>query len=246
MESLFDFLVIVISSEKNRLERLLQRGVSEDQAKARMAKQVDDQARKAAADFLIVNDGNLYLFADAGKYYSLGDGSADNILGTLTIKNIISGSGQLNIDGPGIVSIANDSSPGLYSDGILFNTYSGGTNITSNGTLFAFSNNALGSGPINSSNGNFGTFTDVVMPRLTVNGQINLLSDVRSTGDQVYNGAVVVPSFNNSTTIESLTGDEKVKHMGEVLKNFNQGEIKDAIGNNGFTKKVNPIPKGML
>jgi dephospho-CoA kinase len=70
MESLFDFLVIVISSEKNRLERLLQRGVSEDQAKARMTKQVDDQARKAAADFLIVNDGNLdQLDADVQKIW---------------------------------------------------------------------------------------------------------------------------------------------------------------------------------
>lgn len=70
MESLFDFLVIVISSEKNRLERLLQRGVSEDQAKARMAKQVDNQARKAAADFLIVNDGNLdQLDADVQKIW---------------------------------------------------------------------------------------------------------------------------------------------------------------------------------
>jgi dephospho-CoA kinase len=59
MESLFDFLVIVISSEKNRLERLSQKGVLEEQAKARMAKQVNDQDRKAAADFLIVNDGNL-------------------------------------------------------------------------------------------------------------------------------------------------------------------------------------------
>jgi dephospho-CoA kinase len=60
----------VISSEKNRLERLLQRGVSEDQAKARMAKQVDDETRKAAADFLIVNDGNLdQLDADVQKIW---------------------------------------------------------------------------------------------------------------------------------------------------------------------------------
>jgi dephospho-CoA kinase len=70
MESLFDFLVIVISSEKNRLERLSQKGVSEDQAKARMAKQVNDQDRKAAADFLIVNDGNLdQLEADVQKIW---------------------------------------------------------------------------------------------------------------------------------------------------------------------------------
>jgi dephospho-CoA kinase len=59
MESLFDFLVIVISNEKNRLERLYQKGLTEDQAKARIAKQVNDDTRKAAADFLIVNDGNL-------------------------------------------------------------------------------------------------------------------------------------------------------------------------------------------
>jgi len=70
MESLFDFLVIVISSEKNRLERLFQKGVSEEQAKARMAKQVNDQDRKAAADFLIVNDGNLdQLEADVQKIW---------------------------------------------------------------------------------------------------------------------------------------------------------------------------------
>ena len=70
MESLFDFLVIVISNEKNRLERLSQKGVSEDQAKARMAKQVNDQERKAAADFLIVNDGNLdQLDADVQKIW---------------------------------------------------------------------------------------------------------------------------------------------------------------------------------
>jgi len=70
MESLFDFLVIVISSQKNRLERLFQKGVSEDQAKARMAKQVNDQDRKAAADFLIVNDGNLdQLEADVEKIW---------------------------------------------------------------------------------------------------------------------------------------------------------------------------------
>jgi dephospho-CoA kinase len=59
MESLFDFLVIVISSEKNRLERLAHRGLTAEQATARMAKQVSDEQRKAAADFLIVNDGNL-------------------------------------------------------------------------------------------------------------------------------------------------------------------------------------------
>jgi dephospho-CoA kinase len=70
MESLFDFLVIVISSEKNRLERLSKRGLTKEQASARMAKQVSDDERKAAADFLIVNDGNLdQLEADVHKIW---------------------------------------------------------------------------------------------------------------------------------------------------------------------------------
>jgi dephospho-CoA kinase len=70
MESLFDFLVIVISSEKNRLERLSKRGLTKEQASARMAKQVSDDERKAAADFLIVNDGNLdQLEADVQKIW---------------------------------------------------------------------------------------------------------------------------------------------------------------------------------
>jgi dephospho-CoA kinase len=70
MESLFDFLVIVISSEKNRFERLVKRGLTKEQANARMAKQVSDDQRKAAADFLIVNDGNLdQLEADVQKIW---------------------------------------------------------------------------------------------------------------------------------------------------------------------------------
>jgi dephospho-CoA kinase len=70
MESLFDFLVIVISSEKNRLERLAHRGLTAEHATARMAKQVSDDERKAAADFLIVNDGNLdQLEADVEKIW---------------------------------------------------------------------------------------------------------------------------------------------------------------------------------
>ena len=70
MELLFDFLVIVISSEKNRLERLTLRGLTTDQASARMSKQVSDDERKAAADFLIVNDGNLdQLEADVEKIW---------------------------------------------------------------------------------------------------------------------------------------------------------------------------------
>jgi dephospho-CoA kinase len=70
MQSLFDFLVIVISNEKNRLNRLQKRGISEDESLKRMKLQVDDDKRRSLADFLIVNDGNLeQLEADVSKVW---------------------------------------------------------------------------------------------------------------------------------------------------------------------------------
>ena len=70
MENLFDFLVVVISSEKNRINRLLKRGISEVDAKKRMKLQVSDEQRKTSADFLIANDGNMeQLVADVSKVW---------------------------------------------------------------------------------------------------------------------------------------------------------------------------------
>lgn len=70
MNSLFDFLVIVVSNEKNRLNRLHKRGISEDEAKKRILLQVSDEQRKSAADFLISNDGTIdQLQADVAKVW---------------------------------------------------------------------------------------------------------------------------------------------------------------------------------
>ena len=70
MNSLYDFLVIVVSNEKNRLNRLHKRGISEDEAKKRILLQVSDEQRKSAADFLISNDGTIDLLqADVAKVW---------------------------------------------------------------------------------------------------------------------------------------------------------------------------------
>ena len=70
MEKMFDFLVVVISSEKNRINRLQKRGISEPEAKKRMSLQVSDEARKSSADFLITNDGSIdQLEADVAKVW---------------------------------------------------------------------------------------------------------------------------------------------------------------------------------
>ncbi len=54
----FDAVVVVLADESTRVARLVRgRGMTEDQARARMRAQVDDRARRAAATFVLDNDG---------------------------------------------------------------------------------------------------------------------------------------------------------------------------------------------
>ena len=51
-------VVVVEAPEAVRLPRLLERGLTEEQARARMASQATDDRRRAVADHVIVNDGS--------------------------------------------------------------------------------------------------------------------------------------------------------------------------------------------
>ena len=51
-------VVVVEAPVEVRLPRLLERGLTEEQARARMASQATDEERRAIADFVIVNDGS--------------------------------------------------------------------------------------------------------------------------------------------------------------------------------------------
>ena len=58
--SRFDTVVAVLADEELRLSRLVeQRGLDAEDVRARMRQQVDDQARRAAADHVLVNEGDL-------------------------------------------------------------------------------------------------------------------------------------------------------------------------------------------
>ena len=58
-------VVVVEAPESVRLPRLLERGLTEEQARARMASQATDEQRRALADHVIVNDGTPEELADA-------------------------------------------------------------------------------------------------------------------------------------------------------------------------------------
>jgi dephospho-CoA kinase len=60
MAGTFDLVVVVLASEANRVRRLIEdRGMSEAEARARIAAQATDEQRRAVADVVLDNDGTL-------------------------------------------------------------------------------------------------------------------------------------------------------------------------------------------
>jgi dephospho-CoA kinase len=55
----FDTVVVVEAGLQTRLDRLAERGLTPDDARARMASQTSDEERRAVADELISNDGTM-------------------------------------------------------------------------------------------------------------------------------------------------------------------------------------------
>lgn len=53
----FDLVVTVIADERVRIDRLVERGLTEDDARARIAAQISDAERAAFAGVVITNDG---------------------------------------------------------------------------------------------------------------------------------------------------------------------------------------------
>ena len=59
MESQFDAVIVVHSPAESRLERLEHRGVTREDAKARMSHQASDEQRSAVATYVVDNSGDL-------------------------------------------------------------------------------------------------------------------------------------------------------------------------------------------
>lgn len=55
----FEVIVVVEASLRTRLHRLEGRGMSDDDARSRIAAQATDQQRRAVADEIVANDGSL-------------------------------------------------------------------------------------------------------------------------------------------------------------------------------------------
>jgi len=66
----YDEVLVIEAPVEDRLARLANdRQMPEDQARARMANQADDEARRAVADHIIVNDGDVERLVDAVRTF---------------------------------------------------------------------------------------------------------------------------------------------------------------------------------
>lgn len=63
----FDVVVVVESEPSRRMHRLIERGLSEADARARMAAQATDEQRQAIADEVISNNGSIVDLRDAAR-----------------------------------------------------------------------------------------------------------------------------------------------------------------------------------
>jgi len=57
LEPMFDVVVVVSAPEDVRVRRLVERGLAEEDVRARIAAQLPDAEREAAADVVLANDG---------------------------------------------------------------------------------------------------------------------------------------------------------------------------------------------
>ena len=59
LQPMFDLIVVVAAPEQQRVSRLRARGMSDEDARARMRAQLPDEEREEAADVVIRNEGSL-------------------------------------------------------------------------------------------------------------------------------------------------------------------------------------------
>ncbi|MBU3584569.1 S-layer family protein, partial [Polynucleobacter sp. AM-26B4] len=190
-----------------------------------------DSALVGQVDSNIVNNGSI-IFNGANDF---------------TFNSNVSGTGSISHSNVGVLTLSGN------------NEFTGGTYVAGTSKLVVASSTGLGSGTLNVNGGYLTIQPGITLSgNLTVNGAINLMSDVFTTGSQTYNGSVsihggvdeAIDIFSVRTLFDNLkntysapetfiSGTEvvKVRRIGSTngLINFN-GQVKAV--DNDETKKI--------
>jgi hypothetical protein len=119
-----------------------------------------------------------------------------NLNADFTLSNVISGSGSINQQGTGTLTISGNNT-----------AYTGNTQINTS-RLHLANSRALGSGSLVSSGGGLSMDGAIELPSLNVNGNLILHSGIYTTGSQTYNGNLELAANGNTrldTTNSNIT-----------------------------------------
>ena len=126
-----------------------------------------------------------------------------NSVNDFSFANTVSGSGSLMQRGTGMLTITGQ------------NTFTGKVDIGNSAVTLA-SSGALGNGSIGSSGGRLTIVSGTTLPSLLVDGALTLTSDVATTGDQTYNGALTFLSSGTSSVPNFYSASGNISFMDTV------------------------------
>jgi autotransporter-associated beta strand protein len=148
-----------------------------------------------------------------------------NAANDFNFNSSVSGSGSLTQANAGILTVSGN------------NTFTGGISIGSS-RLVLGSTNALGSGELTSSGGYLSTQSGVTLAGdLTVNGEVNLLTDINTVGNQTYNGRLLVAN-GTSTMIDILSVDNNKNIVVAGAESANVLSLRSTNGAIRFNNQV--------
>jgi autotransporter-associated beta strand protein len=116
------------------------------------------------------------------------------------------------------------------------NSYTGATTIEAGATLLLANDYALSGNQLVSNSGILMLDTGIVLPALTVSGDVTLLSDVNTIGAQQYNNQVTVAAGDMDNPLTLTSGNSSILFNSTVIAAANTYAVKRSLtvnANNG-------------
>jgi autotransporter-associated beta strand protein len=149
---------------------------------------------------------------------------ANNNAGQVIISANLAGSGALTKTGAGTLTLSGS------------NSYTGTTTIESGATLLIANDYALSGNQLVSNSGILMLDTGVVLPALTVSGDVILASDVNSNGAQLYNNQVTIATGDMDNPLTITSENSTILFNSAVIAAANTYAVKRSLtvnANNG-------------
>ena len=154
----------------------------------------------------------------------IGGFEVNNNAGQVIVSANLAGLGALTKTGTGTLTLNGA------------NSYTGATTIEAGATLLLANDYALSGNQLVSNSGILMLDTGIVLPALTVSGDVTLLSDVNTIGAQQYNNQVTVAAGDMDNPLTLTSGNSSILFNSKVIAAANTYAVKRSLtvnANNG-------------